>query len=109
MIRWKGKSHVPLVELYLWKIREGKAYVSLRGLYLRKGRGERNRMYSRVNCTCGKEDGGESVCITAGIVPAEREGRAKPHVPLWGLYLRERWGGRMGMYARAGAEICMRT
>ena len=84
-------------------------YVLLRGLYLRKGRGERNSMYSRVNCTCGKEDGGESVCITAGIVPAEREGRAKTHIRLRELYLREMWGGRMGMYARAGAEPCMRT
>lgn len=78
---------------------EEKVHVLLRGLYLRKGRGERNSMYSRVNCTCGKEDGGESVCITAGIVPAEREGRAKTHVRLRELYLLERGWGRIRMYA----------
>ena len=55
-------------------------------------------MYRCGNCTCGKEDGGESVCITAGIVLAEREGRAKQHVLPRELYVRKRGWRRKRMY-----------
>ena len=70
-------------------------HVQMQGVYQRKGRGERNRM----NCTCGKEDGGESVCITAGIVPAEKRWRGKSHVQLRELYMRIKGGRQNRMYS----------
>gem|GEM_PF-4672698 len=44
---------------------EEKAYVLLRGLYLRKEKGERNRMYRCGDCTCGKGGAVEWACMPA--------------------------------------------
>ena len=39
-------------------------------------------MYGCRGCMCGKRGEGESACIAVENVPAEREGRARSHVPL---------------------------
>ena len=55
-------------------------------------------MYSGGKCTCGKRRESEIACTAAGIIPAEREGRAKTHVTLRELYVRKLPGTRKRMY-----------
>ena len=58
MIRWKGKSHVPLWELYV-----------------RKRGWRRKCMYYCGDCTCGKRRESENAYKAAWIVPAGKVGR----------------------------------
>ena len=55
-------------------------------------------MYSGGKCTCGKRRESEIACTAAGIIPAEREGRAKTHVTLRELYVRKLPGAGKSMY-----------
>ena len=55
-------------------------------------------MYSGGKCTCGKCKESEIACTAAGIIPAEREGRVKPHVTLRELYVRKLPGAGKRMY-----------
>ena len=75
-----------------------KPHVTLRELYLRKEKGERDRMYRCGNNTCGKRRKSETACNIAGTVCAEIAGNEKAHVQIQRVYLQKRWSGRMGMY-----------
>ena len=55
-------------------------------------------MYRCGNNTCGKRRKSETACTDAESVPAEREGRVKPHVTLRELYVRKLPGAGKSMY-----------
>ncbi len=74
-----------------------KPHVTLRELYLRKEKGERDRMYRCGNNTCGKRRKSETACNIAGTVCAETAGRGKPHVQMQRVYLRKEKGERKRM------------
>ena len=55
-------------------------------------------MYGCRGCMCGNCRERESACTDAESVPAEREGRVKPHVTLRELYVRKLPGAGKSMY-----------